>query len=415
VTARASTESFFSRWQTLNDWLIKHRSIWQPAPFTELRPAWVESHPGLAQMIAGLTGDECAELDDEPQKLADIASRYVPDLALYAPLTDYPDLAPEYSDVLAATLPEVRATDMPGRKREQAGAFAAALKPLQQPILDWCCGKGHLARTLAAQSQNDVAGYEWNPELVAEGNRLAARFADAVQIDCQDVMAKDLPVPENVHGVALHACGDLHRQLLKRGVVAELPRLSVSPCCYHKTVEGIYTVLSESAATHEPKLVLDRSDLRLAVRETVTAPAGVRQQTKTLSQWRLGFDGLQRDLRGVDQYLPVPSYPPGLIQKGFPEFCHWVASKKQLCLPANMDFEFWLAYGVHRHREVRRYELIRHLFRRPLELWLVLDYAVYLEEQDYCVRLGRFCDRSLTPRNLLLDAVKKKGARGRLC
>src|SRR5690554_7877331 len=98
-------------------------------------------------MIAGLTGDECAELDDEPQKLADIASRYVPDLALYAPLTDYPDLAPEYSDVLAATLPEVRATDMPGRKREQAGAFAAALKPLQQPILDWCCGKGHLART----------------------------------------------------------------------------------------------------------------------------------------------------------------------------------------------------------------------------------------------------------------------------
>ncbi|WP_298452160.1 methyltransferase [uncultured Marinobacter sp.] len=408
MTARPATESFFSRWQTLNDWLIKHRSIWQPAPFTELQPAWVEEYPGLAQMMAGFTDDECAELAEAPERLAKIAARHLSDLALYGHLTDFPDLAPDPSDILAATLPEIRATDMPGRKREQTGAFAAALKPLQQPILDWCCGKGHLARTLAAQSQNDVAGYEWNPKLVADGNRLARRFADAVQISCQDVMAQDLPVPAHAHGVALHACGDLHRQLLKRGVAGALPRLSVSPCCYHKTVEGIYNALSEGSATHEPKLLLDRSDLRLAVRETVTAPAGVRAQTKTLSQWRLGFDGLQRALRGVNQYLSAPSYPPRLIKNGFPEFCHWAASKKQLCLPNDTDFEFWLSYGVQRHRDVHRYELLRHLFRRPLELWMVLDYAVFLEEQGYQVRLGHFCERSLTPRNLLLDAIKKK-------
>ena len=52
-------------------------------------------------------------------------------------------------------------------------------------------------------------------------------------------------------------------------------------------------------------------------------------------------------------------------------------------------------------------ELVRHLFRRPLELWLVLDYAVFLEEQGYRVRLGTFCDRQLTPRNLMLDAVRE--------
>ncbi|WP_239985538.1 methyltransferase [Marinobacter salexigens] len=407
MTAHPAIECFYTRWQILNDWLVAHRSIWQPAPFTDRRPAWVESHPRLAQWVAGLTDDECAELAEGPEKLAHIASRYAPELALYAALTDCPDLAPDHSEVLAATLPETRATDMPGRKREQAGAFTAALKPLQQPIVDWCCGKGHLARTLAAQSQNDVTGFEWNPELVIDGNRLASRFADAVQISCQDVMAQDLAVPENVHGAALHACGDLHRQLLKRGVAAELPRLSLSPCCYHKTIEGVYKPLSRGAATHEPKLVLDRSDLRLAVRETVTAPAGVRERTKTLSQWRLGFDGLQRALRGVDQYLPVPSYPPGRIQEGFPAFCQWAASKKQLCLPESTDFEFWLEHGQRRQREVYRHELVRHVFRRPLELWLVLDYAVFLEEQGYSVRLGHFCPRALTPRNLMLDASKK--------
>jgi len=97
---------------------------------------------------------------------------------------------------------------------------------------------------------------------------------------------------------------------------------------------------------------------------------------------------------------------PQLIQKGFPAFCQWAAGKKQLCLPESPDFDHWLAHGVRRHAEVRRYELVRHLFRRPLELWLVLDYAVFLEEQGYRVRLGYFCARSLTPRNLLLDAVR---------
>ncbi|MDI9244031.1 hypothetical protein [Marinobacter sp. CHS3-4] len=70
-----------------------------------------------------------------------------------------------------------------------------------------------------------------------------------------------------------------------------------------------------------------------------------------------------------------------------------------------MDFDTWLAFGAQRLEQVRRHELVRHLFRRPLELWLVLDYAVFLEEQGFRVRLGTFCERALTPRNLLIDAV----------
>ena len=51
---------------------------------------------------------------------------------------------------------------------------------------------------------------------------------------------------------------------------------------------------------------------------------------------------------------------------------------------------------------MRNLELLRSLFRRPLEIWLLLDRALYLEEQSYRVQLGEFCDSSLTPRNILL-------------
>ena len=53
-----------------------------------------------------------------------------------------------------------------------------------------------------------------------------------------------------------------------------------------------------------------------------------------------------------------------------------------------------------------RMELVRHLFRRPLELWLVLDRALFLQEQGYQVELSQFCARELTPRNILIHAEK---------
>jgi hypothetical protein len=50
--------------------------------------------------------------------------------------------------------------------------------------------------------------------------------------------------------------------------------------------------------------------------------------------------------------------------------------------------------------------LVRGLFRRPLELWLVLDRALYLEENGYAVQVGEFCDSQLTPRNLMVLAQR---------
>jgi len=357
-------------------------------------------------MLAELTDAECQHLDNAPVELAARASRWLPSLAAYADMVQLPELLASAEEASKVTLPEVRATDMPGRKRLQSGAFAAALAPLEHPVLDWCCGKGHLSRTLAPFCPGEIQGFEWNPELVRDGNRLAQHFGDRVSIGCQDVMAADLALPDSYHGVALHACGDLHRQLLKRGSATGLPRLSISPCCYHLTDQTIYRPLSERASGYQKTLKPGRSDLRLAVQETVTAPARVREQTQRISQWRLGFDGLQRYLRGRDDYLPVPSHPSRLLNGGFADFCHWAAAKKQLELPGTVDFDFWLSLGERRLAQVRRHELVRHLFRRPLELWMVFDYAIFLEEQGYRVRLGQFCDRSLTPRNLLLDAVR---------
>lgn len=398
-------DAFYLRWQRLNDWLTQHREFWQPTPFADPSPAWAKSWPALADRVARFSDSDCEQWGDDPVALAEWLARELPSLREIGELTDMPPLAVESADL--NTLPEVRATDMPGRKRLQAGAFASAIHPLKHDVLDWCSGKGHLARTLAPLCQGNVTGFEWNATLVDDGNRLARKFRDTVTLQCQDVMADNLTMPPDSHGVALHACGDLHRRLIRKVAGEGLPRVSVSPCCYHLTAASDYQPLSRRVRAAKTGLELTRDELRLAVRETVTAPKRVREQNCRVSCWRLGFDGLQRQLRGLDAYLPVPSHPSRLTNGDFATFCRWAADNRGLELPEDTDFRAWERHGERRLQEVRRHELVRHLFRRPLELWVVLDYSMFLEEQGYDVRLGTFCERQLTPRNLLIDAEKR--------
>jgi hypothetical protein len=49
---------------------------------------------------------------------------------------------------------------------------------------------------------------------------------------------------------------------------------------------------------------------------------------------------------------------------------------------------------------------VRAAFRRPLEVWLALDRAVWLADQGLEVAVGTFCERPVTPRNVLVSASR---------
>jgi hypothetical protein len=121
---------------------------------------------------------------------------------------------------------------------------------------------------------------------------------------------------------------------------------------------------------------------------------------------RLGFDLLQRQLRGVDEYLPTPSLPSAWLEKPFAEYCQHLADLKELSTIGAQDWPALEDAGWQRLAQVRNLELLRGLFRRPLELWLNLDRALFLADRGYTVRLGTFCETPLTPRNFLLLAER---------
>ncbi len=297
--------------------------------------------------------------------------------------------------------------DVPGRKWQQIEAFATRLSFASQPThwLDWCSGKGHLGRRLLGSGQQ-LTCVEYDPFLVASGQALSQRHhLHALHVE-QDVLAADAPAVLNAAHtpVALHACGDLHVRLMHLASAAGCQQMAIAPCCYNRISRNEYQALS--CAGSASLLQLSLEDLALPMNETVTAGARVRRQRDTSMARRLAFDLLQRQVRGVDEYLPTPSLPSAWLDKPFADYCRDLAVLKELSTIGEADWPALEATGWQRLAEVRNLELLCGLFRRPLELWLNLDRALFLAEQGYVVRLGTFCDASLTPRNLLLLAER---------
>ena len=387
----------------LDVFLHTHQALWQPRPFTHHpQLPWEHQHPELGRWLRARSLEQAEVTHNQPYQLH--APAPFPELAVQAQaLSKLPDL-PQHA---GKTLPARFSVDVPGRKWQQIEAFASCLSFSQTPQhwLDWCAGKGHLGRLLAHDG-GALTCLEHDPHLVEDGARLSKKLGIQAQHIQQDVLADDASqqLCAEHSPVALHACGDLHVRLLQLASQAGCRQLAVSPCCYNRTIATTYQPLSIQAA--RAQLQLNRDDLALPLSETVTASARTRRQRDQSMAWRLGFDLLQRQLRGVDQYLPTPSLAPAWLHRSFAEYCHHLAVLKQLPAPGQQNWSQLEQQGWQRLAEVRNLELLRGLFRRPLEVWLLLDRALYLQEQGYRVRLGQFCPSQLTPRNLLILAER---------
>lgn len=379
----------------LDEALLDSRALWHPQPFREIRPRWCAEQPALAAELLALDDGAVELLNNDGRAARALLARYFPALSELDALTELP---------MHDAVPRVEhgsrwAWEIPGRKQQQIEAFAAAARPAGQPILDWCAGKGHLGRLLALQWQLGVNSLEIDPVLCRAGEQLASRARVTQNFVCQDALTVTNAFSPSQHAVALHACGDLHRTLIKDGAEAGVARFDVAPCCYYRGVTDVYQALSGGL-----KNSLTRDDARLAVTETVTAsPRLTRQRDKEMA-WKLGFDVWRRELTGRSDYRNFKPVPAAWFRGDFSGFARLMAQREMLSMPQEKTLALFEASGWQRQREVMRLSIVRHAFRRSLEIWLVLDLTLYLEKQGYEVSLGSFCQRQLTPRNLLISA-----------
>ncbi|MDP9510575.1 methyltransferase [Pseudomonas protegens] len=394
--------ALLDRFQALDGFLLEHQALWRPRPFHHLQLPWETAHPELAQWLRQRSLEDAEAAHNQPQQLQAPAP--------FAPLAEQARILGALGELPIKALPAPHPrlnVDVPGRKWQQIEAFAACLQFDRTPThwLDWCSGKGHLGRRLLQPGQQ-LTCLEYDPALIDSGEQLSRHHGLPARHVQQDVLADDTAqhLCAEHSPVALHACGDLHVHLIQLASQQGCPQLAIAPCCYNRTRASRYRGLSTAAQASRLELSLE--DLALPMSETVTAGARVRRQRDASMARRLAFDLLQRQVRGLDEYLPTPSLPSHWLDKPFADYCRDLAALKDLSTVDCQDWAALEAAGWQRLAQVRNLELLRGLFRRPLELWLALDRGLFLQEQGYAVRLGTFCEAPLTPRNLLLLAER---------
>ena len=390
------SDNLTQQFRQLTDVLLQYQAYWRLLPFACDQLPWPDIR--LQQQLDALPDQAIDRIDQS----AELQQQYFADIfpALFA----LPAITVNASPRILPALPFWLSNGIAGRKLQQLDAFCALQPDTSLPVVEWCAGKGHLGRLLAYRFAQPVLSVEWQQALCEQGSALATQFSLPQQFVQADVLNADigqLLQPEQ-HLVALHACGQLHISMLQHAVQAKCKLIQLVPCCYHLIPQPHYSPMSALALQHN--LQLDQNALKLVVQGQVTAGERIERLRQTEVTWRLSYELLRQHLLADTEYRPLASVAKHFFSGPFSEFALWAASQHQLTLPQGIDWHYWLQQGAARYRLVQRIELVRHLFRRPLEHWLLLDRALYLQQHGYSVSLQQFCEYEVTPRNILLQA-----------
>lgn len=387
--------ALFDHQRRLGQILLTWRRIWHPQPHRQVELPWCAEFPALHQALLALNEQTVNTLSSDNHALLQWMIGYLPELAELAELIQLPGIL--------APPPAIHWTinrGIPGRKLAQIEAMAAAIGTPVAPLLEWCAGKGHLGRCLS--QHQTVLSLDHDLSLAQAGQALSRRIQNRQAFIVADALGPTAArLVSGRHTIALHACGDLHLALIDAAGAFGAAALDIAPCCYHRTTQSI----ARSRST--PGLALEPADLRLAVTETITAPRREDQMRKRESAWKFAFAEWRGSYTGQTDYRPLAPIPGHWDRLSFIPFQQHLAARENITIPKHIDWTYWEQRGWERQQRTERLTLPRFAFRRGLEIWLVLERAEMLLAYGYQVSVAPFCERRLTPRNLLISARQK--------
>jgi hypothetical protein len=404
-----SISAYHQLFVQLDRFLFNHQEYWRYQPFQLVTRhnlgdfPWHNTNRLLCQHLEQLNDVDVEQLRQHGDRLEQWISPHIQSLSAWLEQVSFPCSTAE--DPTLQSLNASVYNGIPGRKVAQLNAMASTVLEQHKGKrwLEWCAGKGYLGRIIAAVSRQEVISFEFQTQLCQEGQEIARQKRlpmTFVQGDAFLPAAKSV-FNSDMHALALHACGDLHVRLLEYGCEKRLPAITIAPCCYHLTQSEEYQPLS--TAYRDALLSLSREELRIPLQETVTGGERVKRHRQIEMTYRLGFDLIVKHELNQEEYLPVPSIKKSFLADGFVAFCHWAAEQKGYLL-ADIDFDNYLLLAENKFTQMEKLALVQQAFFPLIEAWIILDKVIYLEEQGYRVTVMRFCDKFVTPRNILIHA-----------
>ncbi len=285
-------------------------------------------------------------------------------------------------------------------------------------IIDIGGGIGLLAQTLSNQYKLPVTSVDMDPRMQltgAERNRKNRKDPThlveyrnlKVDRHCEDFQA--LLTPDSLT-LGLHTCGSLAVDQIRLSSARMVRGIMSLGCCYHKLeFDPQNQNISSFAREHSP-LTLSRYALTLASRAHRKLDGKDFDLKTKVKAYRYAIHFLLHDVHSRRGIVPLGNSSPKLYDESFGTYA--LEQLKRLGLASGHTKEELDRYYQDPDRQELLWRMIssgivRNAFGRLLELYILLDRAIFLEEQGYEVSVQELFDEEVSPRNVCITAGRK--------
>ncbi len=267
-------------------------------------------------------------------------------------------------------------------------------------IIDIGGGAGHLASYLICDNEKKAISFDLEEKYQIIGKEKLKRYAPEIlkRLDFKTQKIDEntkLPQIQKSLTIGLHACGDLSSILLKNSIDKEREILSLG-CCYHKCTKQ-YLNLSQ-IAQNKP-LHLSFHSLTMAAKTFKTLDREQFERRQRVKDFRYAIHLFATRELGLD-FQTLGNAKPHDYQGRFSKYAHKYLPVTQKYSEDILNNKF-----KEYQEEVRLIQTlgsIRSMLSRLVELYIILDRALFLQERGKRVEVLELFETTISPRNLAI-------------
>lgn len=284
-------------------------------------------------------------------------------------------------------------------------------------IIDIGGGIGLLAQTIANQYNVDVDSLDVDPVLQKTGfDRYSSnQFLPKnkvnyhnIRVSADELKFNQLLGPQSL-SLGLHTCGGLANDQIKASVNQKIKGIINFGCCYHKLETHEWGQnISEFAKNNSP-ITLARFALTLSARAHRKMDEKDYDLKQKVKYYRYAMHFLLFDRYGKKEMLTLGNTHPSLYSDSFGTYALEQFKRLEIePLESKADLEVYFEDPKIQDLiwKMIASSLIRNSMGRLLEMLILLDRAIYLEENGYRPELLEFFQEGFSPRNIGLVAAK---------
>lgn len=273
-------------------------------------------------------------------------------------------------------------------------------------ITDFGGGVGNLAHFLHHHLNMNVTVLEKSPSLIEKGQKKLEKFTNEIKFIQAHIDHSPYPHFDTQMAIGLHTCGNFANNMLRACIENKTPSLVNFGCCYSKIENNDYN-LSQLSNSH---LELNSRALSCATLSFSKVPLERYFYRLKIMDYKYSFYHWLYKKQDIIQFCSMSNARRKLYEQSFEEFT--IASLQkyfpQIQIPEKKELHSF--YYSQENQSLLKYIQVYYAIARYLgklaETYLLLDRAVFLEEQGYKVNIQEVFDPAISPRNKAIIAKR---------